>query len=283
MGDNGAVIRIHPIQTGTVAVHERQRRGEGRGPARLVRTIADKRWTDALPILAWAIEHPEGLIVVDAGETARAAQPGYFPRWNPYFSRAMRLAVAPQDEIGPALRRLGLEPRDVRTVVLTHLHTDHAGGLHHLRHGEHVVTRTELAFASGARGRVRGYPNEHWPTWFHPAGVEIDGPAFGPFAHSLPLTRAGDVVLLPTPGHTPGHASVAVRTGERLVLLAGDTSYTQQLLLDDAPDGVTQDPERARRTLAAIRALAAAEPTVYLPSHDPESVRRLQELEPLQA
>ena len=92
----------------------------------------------------------------------------------------MQLKVEPADEIGPGLERLGLAPRDVRRVVLTHLHTDHAGGLHHLRHGEHVVTRAELAFASGAKGRVRGYVNGHWPTWFHPAGVEIDGPPFGP-------------------------------------------------------------------------------------------------------
>ena len=275
------MIRIHPIQTGTVALHERQRDGVGRGPARLVRTLADRRWTEPLPILAWAIEHPEGLIVVDAGETARASGPGYFPAWNPYFRSAMRMQVAPQDEIGPGLERVGLSPRDVRRVVLTHLHTDHAGGLHHLRHGEHVVTSTELAFASGARGRARGYVNEHWPTWFHPAGVDIDGPAFGPFERSLPLTEAGDVVLLPTPGHTPGHASVAVRTEGRVVFLAGDTSYTQQLLLDDAADGVTQDPATARRTLGLIRALAASEPTVYLPSHDPDSPARLRALEPV--
>src|SRR6478736_1283569 len=122
------MIRIHPIQTGTVVVHERQRDGTGRGPARLARTLADRRWTEPLPILAWAIEHPEGLIVVDTGETARAAAPGYFPAWNPYFRLGMRLQLEPADEIGPALERLGLRPRDVRRVVLTHLHTDHAVG-----------------------------------------------------------------------------------------------------------------------------------------------------------
>ena len=275
------MIRIHPIQTGTVAVRQRQLQGEGRGPARLVRTLADRRWTAPLPILAWAIEHPEGLIVVDAGETARAAQPGYFPAWNPYFRLGMQLQVEAADEIGPALERLGLAPREVRRVVLTHLHTDHAGGLAHLRHGEHIVTRAELTFASGAKGRARGYVNQHWPSWFHPAGVEFDGPPFGPFERSLPLTRAGDVVLLPTPGHTPGHASVAVRTEGRIVLLAGDTSYSQQLMLDDAADGVTQDPATLRRTLGLIRALAASEPTVYLPSHDPASAARLAALEPV--
>lgn len=45
----------------------------------------DRRWTDPLPIYAWLIEHPEGLIVVDTGETAEVNDPGYFPRWHPYF------------------------------------------------------------------------------------------------------------------------------------------------------------------------------------------------------
>jgi hypothetical protein len=72
-------MRIHAIQTGTVTVKARQREGNGPGPLRLINTLRDDRWTDPLPILAWVIEHPEGLIVVDTGETARAAQPGYFP------------------------------------------------------------------------------------------------------------------------------------------------------------------------------------------------------------
>ena len=59
-----------------MAIKERQRAGKGRGPARLVVTLADRRFTPPLPILAWLVEHPEGLIVVDTGETARALEPG---------------------------------------------------------------------------------------------------------------------------------------------------------------------------------------------------------------
>ena len=91
----------------------------------------DREWTEPLPIYAWLIEHPEGLIVVDTGETARAGEPGYFPRWHPYFKLAVREWVQPEDEIGPRLRALGFSPDDVRWVILTHLHTDHAGGLAH--------------------------------------------------------------------------------------------------------------------------------------------------------
>jgi N-acyl homoserine lactone hydrolase len=270
-------VRIHAIQTGTVAIKERQRRGRGRGPLRAVGTMLDPAWTQPLPILAWLVEHDEGLIVVDTGETSRASQPGYLPAWHPYFRLAVREWVAPEEEIGPQLGRLGFSPRDVRRVVLTHLHTDHAGGLGHFPASEILVAREELAVASGTLGRLRGYLPNRWPAWLQPTPVDFDECPFGPFARSLALTRAGDVTLLPTPGHTPGHLSVALRDEDRLFLLAGDVSYTEGLLLEDVPDGVTTDVAGARRAMALVRELAAAEPVVYLPSHDPQAVARLQE------
>ena len=83
-------IRIHALQTGTVAIKELQRNGQGRDKSSLLRVFAARRWTEPLPILAWLIEHPEGPIVVDTGETSRVSKPGYFPRWHPYY----RLAVS---------------------------------------------------------------------------------------------------------------------------------------------------------------------------------------------
>ena len=64
-------MKIHAIQTGTVAVKTRQVEGVGHGRRRLLNTFLDRTWTEPLPIYAFAIEHPEGVIVVDTGETAR--------------------------------------------------------------------------------------------------------------------------------------------------------------------------------------------------------------------
>ena len=79
-------MKIHAIQTGTVALTTRWREGVGHGRRRLLNTLLDREWTEPLPIYAFAIEHPEGVIVVDTGETARVAEPGYFPRWHPFFA-----------------------------------------------------------------------------------------------------------------------------------------------------------------------------------------------------
>ena len=272
-------MRIHGIQTGTVAVRSRQREGVGPGPMRLVNTLLDSAWTDPLPILAWVIEHSEGLIVVDTGETARASEDGYFPAWHPYFRRGLREWVEPAQEIGAQMKAAGLSPRDVRWVVLTHLHTDHAGGLHHFPHSEFIVARNEMAQARGTLGKLRGYLPHRWPEWFSPTLVDFEGPAFERFEKSNTLTAAGDVLLLPTPGHTAGHMSVAVQADDVLTLLAGDASYTEGIMRARRADGVTNDPATARRTLVALGQLSEQHHMVYLPSHDPDSLSRLHNAE----
>jgi N-acyl homoserine lactone hydrolase len=81
-------MKIHAIQTGTVAVKSRQVNGVGHGLRRRLGTLTDHEWSEPLPIYAFAIEHPEGVIVVDTGETARTSETGYIPRWHPYFLSA---------------------------------------------------------------------------------------------------------------------------------------------------------------------------------------------------
>jgi glyoxylase-like metal-dependent hydrolase (beta-lactamase superfamily II) len=270
------IVRIHAIQTGTVAVKRSQREGVGTGNKRLLNTFLDREWTEPLPILAWAIEHAEGVIVVDTGETARATEPRYFPRWHPYFRSGLRENLAPEDEIGPQLVLLGINPLDVRWVVMTHLHTDHAGGLRHFPQSEILVTRRELDRASGWRGQVRGYVSNRFPRWFAPRALDLDDEPFGPFPHSRILTRAGDVRLVAVPGHTPGQMAVIVREDDdEFVFLAGDSSYSQELMVRGVVDGVSPDDYVAQQTLDRIRSFTARQRVVYLPSHDPESVDRL--------
>ncbi len=268
-------IRVHALQTGTVAIKEQQRSGRGGERNSLLRVFADRRWTDPLPILAWLIEHPEGLIVVDAGETARVSEPGYFTRWHPYYRLALREWVAPEDEIGPQIRRLGFSTDDVRWLVLSHFHTDHAGGLFHFPKSEIVTSRAGFEYSRGFRGRARGFLPQHWPDWFAPTMIEHTSKQFGPFQQSTVLTAAGDVHLLPTPGHTPGHLSVALEDGDTVLFFAADASYSQQAMLNGVTDGVSPDPAAARMTLARIQELVRQRPTVYLPSHDPDAVARL--------
>lgn len=265
---------IHAISTGRVQVRRPQMESRGRGPARLAHMLFDNDWSEWLPIYVWLIEHDEGLILVDTGETTRVHERGYHPRWHPFYRRAVHFSVHPEEELGPELRALGIGPRDVKQVVLTHLHTDHAGGLFHVTGSRTLVASGEFKTATGAAGRVMGYLPHRWPKWWQPEFIRFDRRRVGSFDEAMPLTRRGDVLVVPTPGHTPHHVSVLVQ-GEPSFLLAGDTSYNQALLLAAKIDGVSPDLDVARATHARILALAKDRPLVYLPSHDPESTTRL--------
>ena len=69
--------------------------------------------------------------------------------------------------------------------------------------------------------------------------------------------------------------SVVVEDGDAAVFIAGDASYTEEAMLAGRIDGVGADEGAERATLAAIRAFAASQPTIYLPAHDPDAARRL--------
>jgi len=269
-------MKIHTIQTGTVTIKKNQLIGKGSKALRLLNVIFGAEWVKPVPIYAWVIEHEEGIIVVDTGETARTSESGYFPRWQPYYKLAVHFQVKPEQEIGPQLKQIGIHPKDVKKVILTHMHTDHAGGLHHFAESKIYVNMPEYKRTRGFRGKIDGYLPHRRPMWFTPQPIEFDRDRFGSFEGSWNVTAKGDVKVVPTQGHTPAHVSVIVTLEDINYFLAGDTSYLEENLLQKIPDGVSPDPNQAINTMQNILSFAKQRPTVYLPSHDPNSEFRLK-------
>ncbi len=269
-------ITILPIQTGTVCIKPSQVRAVGHGAERIGNLFADPAWTPALPILVWVIVHPEGAIVVDTGENARAMDAGYYPDEHPYYKYALRVHVAPEDEIGAQLVALGIAPASVRTVLLTHLHTDHCGGLQDFPESTIWVHEQEWQDAQGDAGLAKGYLPHRWPSWLAPNVYAFADDPIGPFARSQRITADGAVRVVPTPGHTPGHVSVVVQSDGVNYFLAGDATYEEATLLDAVADGVSPDEAEALHTIQTIGAFVRDMPTVYLPTHDARSVERLR-------
>ena len=96
-------MRIHAIETGRVRIKQAQIEGRGHGTWRQLQPILSSEWADWSPVYAWAIEHPEGVIVVDTGAAAHLKS---LPRWHPYFQFAVRFDIEPEQEVGPQLRAL---------------------------------------------------------------------------------------------------------------------------------------------------------------------------------
>src|SRR4051794_15459811 len=256
-------MRIHALSTGKVSV-KHSFLFAGTGIRRQLNLFLPDEWSEPLPIHVWAIEHDGKLIVVDTGETAQVR--------NVPFAR---MDVSAQQELPQALAAAGLDLADADTVVLTHMHGDHMDGAVHVR-GPVLVHDEEIAFAHSASSRFfqRVLRQPIPDATFEPLKLD-DGP-FGAFERSKALTADGRIVAVATPGHTPAHISVACIDDERRhVLLAGDTTDTLEQLHARRHDAIGPKPAVSVATIDRILAHGRQHPTVYLPSHDPESAARL--------
>lgn len=257
-------MKIHVLTTGAVRV-KHAFLFPSSGPRRQLDLFLPGPWSEPMPIHCWAIEHDGRLLLVDAGEVATAR--------NVPFAR---FEVAREQELPGALAVVGLSPQDVSEVVLTHHHGDHVDGLSHVR-APARINDAELQFLGGAFPRVmRGVLRQPLPDGFAPEPFTLDGGRFGAFARSCALSEDARIVAVETPGHTPGHISViCVDDSGRHVMLAGDATDTLEQLKARRADAIGPDPKVHVATLDTILAHCAEHPTVYLPSHDPESAARL--------
>jgi len=265
-------MRVHAISTGRVRVKASQLVGRGRGLARRLAPIFDEEWSGWLPTYVFAVEHRDGVVLIDAGANAGLKR---LPRWHPYFQLAVKFDIEPEQEAGPQLRALGIAPSDVKLIVLTHLHIDHDGGLAAFPRARVMVSAGERAAAAGLVGRLNGYLPQRWPTHFDPEPFVFADEPFGPFARSRRLTADGALAALPTPGHTANHVSIVLDDGARRIVFVGDAAYSQSNLLAGRVDGISPTAAIARDTMARLAALAAERPTVLLPTHDPAAADRL--------
>jgi N-acyl homoserine lactone hydrolase len=257
-------MKIHALTTGTVRL-KHSFLYPAPGSRRQLRLFLPDSWSEPMPIHCWAIEHEGVLRLVDSGEGATA-------RDVPFA----RFDVTREQELPGVMAAAGLPLEDVREVVLTHAHGDHVDGLVHVR-GRVLANEEELRYAAAPVARVmRRVLRQPLPPGFAPEPFALDQGPFGAFPRSRALSEDGRIVAVPTPGHTPGHISViCVDDDGRHVMLAGDATDSLEQLHALRADAIGPDPKVHVATLETIVAHCAQHPTIYLPSHDPESAARL--------
>jgi N-acyl homoserine lactone hydrolase len=195
--------------------------------------LARLRGPDGLqwPVHGFVVLHPGGAALVDTGV---GGPDQLLNDW-----RVVNRSVA------DALAELDLSPADIGLVINTHLHFDHCGQNAVFRHAACHVQRAELDRAE------RESPELY--DWFG-------------FMNARFELLDGDTEVLPglsvvaTPGHTVGHQSVIVQSGDgtRAVLI-GDAAYTPRQFAgppaDELPPGQASDPDAWRTSLQRIRAV----------------------------
>jgi glyoxylase-like metal-dependent hydrolase (beta-lactamase superfamily II) len=211
------------------------------------------------------IETSSGLVLVDSGIGTRDVERP--ERLGRFFLGFTRPVLDPRETAVHQLEQLGYRRRDVRHIVLTHLDVDHAGGISDFPDALIHVCRAEHAAAMSPswkeRERYRACHFEHGPRWIlH----DVSGDRF----MGLEAARAvvdPDVLIIPTAGHSRGHAAVAVRAKRGWLLHCGDAYFHKNEVArpPSCPPGlrvfqtvVAMDNELRLKNQARIRDLALA-------------------------
>jgi glyoxylase-like metal-dependent hydrolase (beta-lactamase superfamily II) len=230
-----------------------------------------------------------GLVLVDTGIGVDDVRDGR--RLGPLFARVMAIAAARRYMPAlPQIEALGFRREDVRHIVLTHLDFDHAGGLPDFPEAKVHVHVAEKDAALGRRTfnqkqRYRSVQFGHGPAWEPYA-------ALGEPWKGVPAVRqlAGlppEILALPMPGHSRGHAAIAVDTGHGWLVHAGDAYFHRSVTQHGGTSGmpwalrgverfIAFDYKRVRANHAILAKLARHDDVTVFSSHDPVEYERLR-------
>lgn len=199
---------IRPLRTGVITVDK---------GAYITRGVGLGEMVD-IPAIAWYLTDGRRRLLVDTGmcDTELAD-------WHHPGSRQ-----EPGEAIHERLRDIGVDPADIELIIFTHLHWDHCHNLDKFPNARCVVSAREYSFAlDPIPPYYKTY--EHYKLgktapFIGVAFDKIDGQS-----EVLP-----GLSVFPTPGHSPGHQSVAVNTTEGVYVIAGDAVFAYDNL---APAG----------------------------------------------
>ncbi len=185
-------------------------------------------WLDPARMVAHCLlaETEEGLVLIDSGIGTRdIAEPE--ERLGTGFVKLARPLLDPSETAVRQVQALGFQAKDVRHIVLTHLDVDHAGGIADFPEAKVHVCRAEHHAAMNPtwreRGRYRACQWEHGPHWqLH----DVDGEDFMGLAAVVAIVEP-EVLLVPTTGHSRGHAAVAINSPRGWLLHCGDAYFNR--------------------------------------------------------
>ena len=277
------IKRVSVISTGSVQI--RPEHVETNGTPMLWWLNTSRKWTAPRPINVYVIEHEQGLVLFDTGQDRRSVtDPGYFPGGivGHFYRRLAKFEIADGDTLTQQLSAIGYDIADVRVVILSHLHQDHIGGLSELpKSAEVMISSTELAEVDKRFAVLGGLMRDHIELpgirWVQIIAQPSQDDSIAPFTSSHDVMGDGSLLLLPTPGHTPGSMSLLLRSaGLPSMLFVGDLTYDARLLAAERVPGVG-DSAGLHESSARVNQLVFRMPGMpVLAAHDPAAADLLE-------
>ncbi len=224
----------------------------------LMPQFATKEGRLKMSIQSFVVETPSRRIIVDTG-LGNDKQGRNVPAWN--------------NRNGPFLEMLtqaGFAPDSIDTVLCTHLHVDHVGWNTRLVDGKWAPTFTQARYVFGTT------EYEHWRDHSHAPEraavfadsvkpiIDADKADLVPDDHRL----ADEITLIPTPGHSPGHMSVHIKSDGQEGLLTGDAAHHPcQMAHLDWSSTADSDSKQAAVSRRELFSRFADTPTLVIGGH----------------
>lgn len=281
MTQAGPIRRVAVVSTGAVAI-----RPEHVGPTKKSQTrwlLTSRTWTAPLPINVYVLEHERGLVLFDTGQDrASITDPKYFPGGplGRIYSRLARFEIGAGDTLAAQLAAAGFDIGDVTTVILSHLHQDHIGGLPELGHADIMVSEAEYDDVSKPAPELRGLLRKHIQLpglrWKPIEYSALKDDKLAPFTIGYDVFDDGSLVIVPTPGHTPGSMSMVVRRpGFAPLILVGDLTYDIERMEHGDVPGSGNQPQMHQSSEQVLALQQRMPGLVILAAHDPSAAGRL--------
>ncbi len=209
-----------------------------------------------VPVLFFLIQHPSGYVLFDAGQSQEDIHTSKQLQERPILAD-YKPVISDHEYIVNQLEKIHLKPSDIRHVVLSHLHSDHVGGIREFPHATFYLNRHEMdRDKSGLANQFRWHLLE--------GGSDYD------------LFGDGKIKIVFTPGHSPGHQSLLITLDHSgPILLASDAVYTREILDGLSLPGVMHDKEMTLATIRVIRKMQSCGIRI-IPGHDPLISRTLK-------
>ncbi|MGM9590356.1 MAG: N-acyl homoserine lactonase family protein [Faecousia sp.] len=260
------MIKVHIFHTGSVIVDQAIPYKE-KNPLAVTGFFrgAEKKLT--LPVSAYLIQHPNGNVLIDTGWDSKYVT----ERPHRFFGLLDGIStpvIKPGESIDCKLKSLGLSPADIDYLFFSHMDFDHTSGLRLVQDARHIMASEEEI--ADSRKYFFRYVKTNWdfadvqPFRYTQTGL-------GPVGKSFDVFGDGSVVLINTPGHTHGMFSARISSGQRYLLLSGDTTYTQESIIQKRIPGFTVDKQLAKRSLDWICDCAQDTNCILIAAnHDPQ-------------
>ena len=186
-----------------------------------------------IPCAAQLLETNDGLVLIDTGYGTEDVRHPH-PRLSVFLRALLNIRFRAEETALAQIKAMGFSPSDVRHIVLTHLDFDHAGGIEDFPQARvHVMEAEREAAEHRRRGFIarRRYRPAQWDDVRDWRTYATGGEHWFGFERVSQLDGLPpEILMVPLPGHTWGHAGIAVQTENGWVLNAGDSYFYRREL-----------------------------------------------------